>query len=270
MCRPCNGWLDRTIEKPAKGVVRRLMPKSAGHDWPSVDSAEAAALARWLLKIGVLMRHPEAVHDQPHVDGDPDVPRYTKVPREWLDWMLSEQDPPNGFSVSAARRSLTSEAPWAGDQDRILLPGQINIGERKLEYASMSFGIRGLDVAIVWHPGWAIIHPQVENRRAAVVWPNSSGIDFGELPEVHPAECGFVIDGTVLVFPDEERFREATRTPLQAGIDPVGHMPGGDGDSCARDPGVQVGGRGVDPGQHPLPLSIPRRNSAATSKEAPT
>jgi len=58
MCKPCNTQLNRSIEEPAKPVVRRLLPWSATHHWPTISADDAAALARWFLKIGVLVVTP--------------------------------------------------------------------------------------------------------------------------------------------------------------------------------------------------------------------
>ena len=67
MCEPCNTQLNRSIEVPANTVVRRLLPWSANHHWPTISADGTAALARWFLKIGLLTAHPEAIATpEPH------------------------------------------------------------------------------------------------------------------------------------------------------------------------------------------------------------
>ncbi len=38
MCEPCNTELNRSIEEPAKPVIRRLLPWSSTHAWPAISS----------------------------------------------------------------------------------------------------------------------------------------------------------------------------------------------------------------------------------------
>ena len=219
MCEPCNTQLNRSIEVPAKPVVRRLLPWSANHHWPMIRADEAAALTRWFLKIGLLAAHPEAVHDNPHVEREADFPRFDRVEPDWLGWMRTGSAPPNDFSVYVAKRSVTSEQPWEGETQRIFLPRRIVAGDRELRFVARSFGVRGLDVTIVWHPGWPILHPLLEADRLAVLWPRPTAVDFDRLPEVHPREFAFVVGLGTRTMTDAE-FEEATKTPLSVTTDP--------------------------------------------------
>lgn len=224
MCSSCNGQLNRTIEQPVKAVVRRLLSRPAVQPWPAVPAGEAAALAKWLLKVGLLKAHPDVVHDHPQMDRDPDVPRLDHVDPAWLDWMRTGTAPPSAFSVYVTRRSLTGEQPWQGKMERIFLP-RVSVGGQLREFMSRSFGMKGLDVTIVWHPGWPILHPLAQTARAAVLWPNPSAVDFGQLPEIHPDEFRFHPALGSMHLTDVE-FLEVTRTPLQVGVDPMRHYFG--------------------------------------------
>lgn len=193
MCESCNTELNRSIEEPAKPVIRRLLPWSSTHAWPAISTNEAAALARWFLKIGLLAGHPEAVHDNPHVQRDEDFPRFERVEPAWLDWMRTGSAPPADFSVYVAKRSVMGEQPWEGETQRIFLPTRVVVGDRELRFATRSFGVRGLDVTMVLHPGWPILHPLEEAGRVAALWPNPAPVDFDKLPEVHPREFSFTV-----------------------------------------------------------------------------
>ena len=218
MCTRCNRHLGTTMEEPAKDVIRRVLPWSAGHVWPTVTADEAAALARWFLKIGLLSAHPKGVHDNPHVHADPSFPRFDQVEPEWMDWMRTGDTPPDAFSVYVTRRSVTSEQPWEGEKLRVIIP-DVHVGNRSLHYMSRSFGIRALDVNIVWHPGWPIRHPLVEDGRATALWPNPSTVDFGSLPEVHPDKFRFYPGIGPMQFSGEQ-FERVSQTPLHVGMDP--------------------------------------------------
>jgi hypothetical protein len=116
--------------------------------------------------------------------------------------------------VYACRRSLTSEVEvWPTDKLYIALPGSVRVGEHELRFMSRELGIRGVDVTIVWHPGWPIAHPLVRSGRAAELWPRPAGADFGIMPEVHKGEFGFATGGSAFVFRDEE-YKENLLPPL--------------------------------------------------------
>lgn len=219
MCSPCNVRLNRTIEEPAKAVAERLVPWSAEHTWPVVSATDSAALARWYLKIGLLSAHPAAVHDNPHVDRDPDMPRFDSMQPEWLAWMHDGTPPPEAFSVFVTRRAVTGEQPWAGQKAHIVLP-RVRVDWRDLHYMTRSFGIRGLDIVIVWHPGWPIQHPLVATGRACRLWPAPTVVDFGALPESNPQELTFVESLGVMALTADE-FARMTETPLTVGQAPM-------------------------------------------------
>lgn len=219
MCESCNTELNRSIEEPAKPVIRQLLPWSPTHAWPAISTNEAAALARWFLKIGLLAGHPEAVHDNPHVQRDEDFPRFERVDPAWLDWMRTGSAPPADFSVYVAKRSVMGEQPWQGETQRIFLPTRVVVAERELRFATRSFGVRGLDVTMVWHPGWPILHPLEEAGRVAALWPNPAPVDFDKLPEVHPKEFSFTVGlGTRRM--SEAGFKTLTQEPLSVATDP--------------------------------------------------
>ena len=222
MCSDCNGRLNTNIEDPAKPVIRKLLPQSANHVWPTISADEAAAVGRWLLKVGLLWFHPEAHHDQPQVQQDGDLPRFKYMEPEWLAWMREGTDPPADFTVFATRRSLWAEAlAWPGPTRHIELPRLIRVGDRELRFMSREVGIRGLDAVIVWHPGWPIAHPLVTEGKATVLWPNPAAIGFTALGEVHPGEFRFDIF-TPSQETTEDNYRRWTAAhPLTEGIPPV-------------------------------------------------
>jgi hypothetical protein len=225
MCESCNTRLNRFIEEAAKPVVRRLLPWSANHVWPTINAHESAALARWFLKIGLLSSHPEAVQDNPHVERDADFPRFGRVEPAWLDWMRAGSSPPDHFSVYVAKRSTLGEVPWEGEARRILLPRRIVVDGEEVRFMTRSFGVRGVDVALVWHPGWPILHPLVAADRAAVLWPHPAVINFDKLPIVHPREFNFTVGlGTRMMTRSE--YEALVRTPLSVTTDPFSQFFG--------------------------------------------
>jgi hypothetical protein len=194
MCAGCNGRLNTFLEEPARPVVRKVVPRSLAHAWPTIAADEAAALGKWLLKVCLLWGHPDADDDNPHVMRDPDIGRFTFIEPEWLAWMRDCVDPSNGFTVFISRRDpLSYINPWAGPARRIELPSFVMAGDRKVRFMTRETGIFGLDAAIAWHPAWHVEHPLVTEGRAAVLWPNPAEIDFAALGEVREGEICIVV-----------------------------------------------------------------------------
>lgn len=142
------------------------------------------------------------------------------MPPEWLDWMRTGATPPDGFSVFVSRRGTQDPGEFNGERRRIILP-RVVVDGAELRFMSRAFGVRGLEVVIVWHPGWLILHPLVSEGRAALLWPTVTSVDFKGLPEVHPREFMFV-DGSI----GQMRFgaasyKAATIDPLSCDFDPL-------------------------------------------------
>jgi hypothetical protein len=169
-----------------------------------------------MLKVGILYRHPDADHDNPHIDRDGDAPRVAHVPIEHLQWMTNGTAPPDGFSVYIAKRDPKGEmSAWEGDKLMIGLPTVV-IGSRQIEFTYTSFGIRGLDVVIVWHPGWPIAHPLVDSGCAARLWPDPAPVDFAALPVVQPDEFTFIPSGIAACFRSDAEYAAVRLDPLTA------------------------------------------------------
>jgi hypothetical protein len=123
----------------------------------------------------------------------PDIARFTFMEPEWLAWLRDCVDPPHGFTVYISRRDPLSLFPWTGPVQRIDLPGTAVIDGREVRFMKRDLGIRGLDITVVWHPGWPIEHPLVDEGRAAVLWPNPAAVNFAQLGEVREGETRIVV-----------------------------------------------------------------------------
>lgn len=219
-CETCNAALDATIEKPAKLVVRRLLAHRDSPDELILSADECAALARWLLKVGLSSAHPAADHDHPGVQRDQDLPQLPVVRGEWLDWMRTGSAPPAGFSVFVTRRDLRGEDAELSEKQHIVLPRLLVDGEDR-NFMSRSFGFAGVSATIVWHPGWPIDHSQVDAERAARLWPDPEEVDYGALPQVHPKELAFW-DGSIGVLAvSAEQLEVLAQHPLSVNSDPA-------------------------------------------------
>lgn len=229
-CVACNGAMNTRLEEPAKEVVRSLLTQSDSSDDLFVSADESTTLARWLVKVGILAAHPARRFDLPAMNADPNVPMFTSVRSEWLSWMTTGAPLPAGFSVYISRRKLDGSemVPEPENQQRIPLPDVIVDGDR-LDYMQRAFGFYGVNVTIVWHPGWPIDQPQVSKGRAVQLWPKPSPFNFGSLPQVSPRELQFVdmtISETAMTAAE---FALATQTPLSPESSIFGSFFGGAG-----------------------------------------
>lgn len=223
MCQECNSRLSRSIEVPAKTVIRKIMPKSGSHTWPEINATEGGVLARWFMKVGLLKTHPEAVHDSPQVQNDPAFRRHEQDEPGWLEWMRTGIAPPTCFSVFLTRQSVSARQPWDGERLLLELPN-VSVGAKNLHYQTWAAGIRGIAATIVWHPYWPILHPLVDEGRAVKLWPDPSPVNLALMPEVHPNELQFMLTGESLHFTDDDHLRRVAQTPLQVGIDLTAHF----------------------------------------------
>ena len=220
MCEPCNSRLNTRFEVPAQPIVRSLLSFDLTHSWPTLSVAETEALALWLLKVGLLSAHPDAVHDVPHVDKDDSYPRLDPFLPVWAEWMRTGAPPPDGFSVYVTRRAIEHDVPLVGAKRQVQLPRIIVDGE-DLRFVQRSFGFRGVNVTIVWHPGWEIDNAQVNEGRAARLWPQPSVTDFAALPEVNPREFQFVDALPLEISTTRAQYEDIISTPLDHDTDVV-------------------------------------------------
>lgn len=223
MCTTCNEGMNVHIEVPAQPVIRKLMPKSPRHTWPTLTADECAAVGRWFLKVGLLLSHPRAQHDNPLVERYRGAPRRGTVPLDHLTWLPTCSPPPEGYSVFVQRRQWFGDVgPWPKPTALVGLPTVCVAGE-VFHFMARHVGIRGLDATIVWHPGWPIAHPLVEQGRAVQLWPDPTNTAFATLPDVHPSEFGFVSSGMAYSFAPE-RYRPELLEPLNLGLPSCGTL----------------------------------------------
>lgn len=191
MCADCNGVLNARFEVPAKDLIRSLTRRSINHTWPTLTANEARCLALWLLKVGLLLKHPKARHDDP--DQDVQAERWSSVPRALLVWMIDEDEPPAGLSVFLSRRDESLAAPT---RRRIPIPA-VRVGNEVTLFLAAGYGLRGIDLDLVFHPGWPLRHALVDEGSAARIWPDPGAIDIEAITPVHPRSMGYLVGGYV-------------------------------------------------------------------------
>lgn len=213
VCESCNQALNTHFEVQAKPVVKRIRAHMDSSDPLVLAADDCEALARWLLKVGLLLNHPDAVNDSPHAQQALREQHFGHVPDAWIDWMPIGDAIPSEFSVYVTRRALSEETATPTSTERIWMPCLTvdGVGHRMF---ARSFGFTGLHATIVWHPLWEIEHPQVMNGTAVRLWPLPASVDWGALPIVHPEEL--IIQDYLfnIGHVDEATFSKLSATPL--------------------------------------------------------
>jgi hypothetical protein len=208
MCGPCNAGLAKRFEEPAKPLVRALFASEGNI---SFNMSEATIVGLWFVKTWVLLTHPACRHSEPALGPEP----WSVVPDDLYSWMVTGQTPPAALSV------------WLTKEDRRLevleirhlpLPTVVADG-RETQFQALRFGLRSLQVSLVYHPGWEIEHPLEAERRAIRLWPRATGAtaDFTAMPAVAPRDTCW-LKGPLLHFRDGV-FGNAELPPLSADFD---------------------------------------------------
>jgi hypothetical protein len=193
MCNPggngCNNILCRRFEVPAKELVREFF-RSDGR--VVLVPAEADTVGRWFLKTILFVAHPEARHSVVEYG----LPSWKCPPPCLYRWMTNGQEPPSDLSLLVSRRREPS--PNDPSPRYIELPTLVAAGVERICEVQV-VGFRGLELTLVYHPGWRIEHPQVAEGKAIRLWPPdpSVSVDLAALEPVSPRDTRFV-DGPIL------------------------------------------------------------------------
>lgn len=208
MCVAHNAVLAQRFEAPVKGWGEKVFDPADGR----VEARQVWQLSLWLLKTWLLLAHPEAVH----VDRVPRVKYWADAPAALWSWMVTGEDPPDGLSLWLWRRDDTQ--PPCDSPQQMLLPTVID-GSTTHHFQSQEFGIRHLQAAVAYHPGWPIDHPLEADGRAIRMWPppdRPAPLYLDRLPGV-PDRATAWADGPTIRF-DAGRYRSADLPSLPAGI----------------------------------------------------
>lgn len=193
-CIPCNGILNRRFENPVRDVVRRLIPIDSNHTWPVLSSEEVVSLAKWMLKVGLLLKHPETRHDDR---------AQAELAEQWTveqavpvlyDWMINGQDPPDGLTVYMQIRD-----PGAAEVYSPPIPMPTVITDAgAVVFVSTIVGVRGVDFPIAYHPGWTLSPAAVAEGSTIAIWPPPlRSIDVGAIPPSASGSIRFIGGGRI-------------------------------------------------------------------------
>lgn len=156
-CAQCNGELDRRFERPAKEPIRRL----SSADWSGEASVEEwQSIGLWFAKILLLLARTESRWDHPNINQS--APRYLGAPPE-VSWLINGEPPPSNLSLWAFNSSQSRGRP----KYRLAVPSEI----KNPDGSSTAFHIiqrseLGIGLTLLWHPGWTVLHPLVEEGSA--------------------------------------------------------------------------------------------------------
>jgi hypothetical protein len=174
----CQQTLSARFERSdtTRDAVARMFER--GH----LVSADARSAALWWLKTALLWNHPCA-----YDAGDIDKPSWPEpIDHQLFRWTADGADPPSDVSLwisqtTTAAHSEAAELPRRHDE-QIEIPSYRVLGEQIVSHTSV-FGVAGLQLHLLHHPGWIAAHPLEKDGLAVRLWPWAGGsLDMGVLP----------------------------------------------------------------------------------------
>lgn len=175
-CEPCNSAMERTIEAPAKPLIRQLHASG----WAGFCSAEDwRILGTWFLKCILLSHLPEARYELPAVDealvrGFND----SSIDVSWLGRM--PLDIPDDFSVFVHR---TTTHVFATKGRLLAIPGVTRDHFGGLARSHhVGYSSDGPGISVVHHPGWKLNTEMVDRGEALDALRGRRGTDLNLLP----------------------------------------------------------------------------------------
>ena len=220
-CKPCNSVLNKRFEQPTKLIVRRLFSDEGA---VTLASTEAHLVGLWLLKTCLLLVHPEVRQESTWGSIAPHRWNLTVIPDDLYSWMANDQPPPT--NLSAWMSKVRDPEPDDPPSRRMFLPTVMADG-RTTQFQVGQFGIRFLDIALVYHPGWPIEHPFEADGRAVRIWPYDKNGAFNStrLPVISRRAIAWTTGPEVHFAPG--MYGKANLPPLTDGMDWMFHsVPG--------------------------------------------
>lgn len=172
VCTDCNAELNNRFGLPAKSIVRRVLDNNAR---VMLDANECVRFGSWLLKTWLLLAHPAVRYSEPAVR--PRTWNLDEKAEDLYAWLTCGDPAPDGFSVWITRRR-----PSKGRSNPIgyiPLP-TIVVDGQPIAFEVRRAGLGDLDVSLVYHPGWPILHQGEHDGHALRMWPPSSEISLGQ------------------------------------------------------------------------------------------
>ena len=190
VCEVCNGQLERNFERPAKDILSAWFDSDGTL---ALSAEETRNVTRWLIKTLLLLAHPQARLAHPGLDRVAQTHRWSSaLPAEYYAWMLTSElspaDPPFGLSPWVFRRDLNDSS--RGPHRRGIYLPTVADGAVSIEFRVQQIVFHGMNVSLVYHPGWDIEHPLEVEGRAVRLWPvdQPTQTNLGRLLVVPPAE----------------------------------------------------------------------------------
>ena len=189
MCERHNAALDQRFEVSAKPVIRRIFESNGGL---TLSPADACTVGTWFVKTWLLLAHGRARPSHPEFIPSP----WTPVGADLYGWMPSGGPVPDGLSLWLTR---TSRKPSGRTTPRRIPLPTVRADGAEIEFQVFRFGLRSIEISLVYHPGWAIDHPLEREGRAACLWPLRTGgpIDLSALSPVGQEDTNWLKGPTV-------------------------------------------------------------------------
>ena len=200
MCQPHNAILNQRFEEPAKPIIRSAKQGVTDARWQNLTAAKVGSMASWVIKVGLLSKHPRATFDNPAMDAQ--LERWSDFDSELFDWLVTGAPVPSDLTVFASFASSLVDPDPAGT---LHVPGIIRADGVTRMSRHVAFGFLDLSFDVLYHPMRRVRHPLVPGR-AVEVWPASvTGSDLQALTPSHSRDVRFVVSGSLELMPHSRR-----------------------------------------------------------------
>jgi hypothetical protein len=143
----CNSVLNDRFEVPVKDVVRAAKSRNADERWGALTVEEVRSLVLWVLKVGLLSKHPAAVFDDPAMNGQ--VHLWDDADPVLYGWMRNGSPPPEGLTVLVGFESRDVDENPVGTY---FIPTEFVTSEGTFTARVVLFGVLDLSFTVLFHP----------------------------------------------------------------------------------------------------------------------
>lgn len=197
MCQPHNAALNRRFEEPAKEIIRSAKPRNADSRWQTLSADDVRAMAEWVIKVGLLSKHPAATFDNPSMDEQ--VERWAAANSDLYEWMVTGAPVPDQLTAFASFQSHLVDPDPVGI---LHVPRMVTEAGVTRISQHVAFSVLDLSFDLIYHPARRIEYPHVPARAIEVSPARASGHDLQMLTPSHPSDVRIVVSGSVELLPD--------------------------------------------------------------------
>lgn len=194
---PCCEGHNRVLNgrfEAAKDIVRPAAERPADSRWSGLSEHDVTTLAEWVLKVGLLSKHPAATFDDPVMNERSE--RWNDADPVLYDWMVSGDPAPRWLSLFASFQS--NDVPQRADL-LIHVPKLTVVDDTSHVARCTHLGVLDLTFDVLYHPLRSVVHPLAPQGAFEVVGGSATGAGLNALVPRNPRDLRFLVSGSIAV-----------------------------------------------------------------------